>query len=124
MAILEGRDVSAPFVSDESRLQQAPRISAAWCGDELVLLDAATGRYFTLNRVGGRMWELLATSRSTRELVVSLRTEYDVPPEPHDATLQRDVVRMLDGMCVARLLVAENLRPAAESPASSPWRHG
>jgi hypothetical protein len=122
MTALEDRDIPALLVQGESRLQQAPRISAAWCGDELVLFDATTGRYFTLNRVGGRIWELLATSRSAKDLVACLRTEYAVPPELHDATVQRDVVRMLDGMCEAGLLVAENPSPAAESRTSSSRR--
>jgi len=122
MTVLEDREIPASLVSDERRLQQASRISAAWCGDELVLLDATTGRYFTLNRVGGRMWELLATSRSANDLAECLRTEYEVPPELYEVTLQREVVRMLDGMCEAGLLIAENPSPEAESPTSNPRR--
>jgi hypothetical protein len=123
MTVLEDRDIRASLVSDERRLQQAPRISAAWCGDELVLLDATTGRYFTLNRVGGRMWELLATSRSAKDLAECLRTEYEVSPGLQGATLQRDVVRMLDGMSEVGLLVAEKPSPAAE-PRMSNLRRG
>jgi hypothetical protein len=116
MTVVEDRDTPASLVTDESRLQQAPRISAAWCGDELVLLDATTGRYFTLNRVGGRMWELLATSRSAKDLAVCLRAEYDVPPATGEATLERDVLCMLDNMRHAGLLVAA-------SPSSAPTLH-
>ena len=101
----------------EGRLHQAPRISSAWCGDELVLLDSTTGKYFTLNRVGGRVWELLATSRSANDLAEFLSTEYEVQPGLLEATIHRDVVRILDSMCKAGLLVAEN-RSAAKSPKS------
>jgi hypothetical protein len=122
MTVLEDRASPVSLVSNERRLQQAPRISAAWCGDELVLLDATTGRYFTLNRVGGRMWELLATPRSAGDLVVCLRMEYDVRPATGDATLEQDVVRMLDDMLEAGLLVAESPLSAARSTTSNPRR--
>lgn len=114
MTSLEDQDIGASRVSDELRLHQAPQISAAWCGDELVLLDPITGRYFTLNHVGGRMWELLATSRSANDLALCLRAEYEVQPGMRGATLQRDVVRMLDSMLDAGLLVAESPALAAE----------
>lgn len=116
MAFLEGYDISTSRASLERRLHQAPHISAAWCGDELVLLNATTGRYFTLNHVGGRIWELLATSRSANDLALQLDREYEVQPATRGATLQRDVVRMLDDMFGAGLLVAENPAAAAEPP--------
>jgi hypothetical protein len=119
MTVFEDRDIPASLMSDDSRLQQAPGISAAWSGDELVLLDATTGRYFTLNHVGGRIWELLATPRSAGDLAVRLRMEYDVQPATGEATLERDVVRMLENMLDAGLLVAEKATSAPGSPTSN-----
>jgi hypothetical protein len=116
MKSLEDQDIPASRVSDEHRLHQAPHISAAWCGDELVLLDATTGRYFTLNHIGGRMWELLATSRSANDLAQCLRTEYDFRATIRGSTLRRDIVHMLDNMLDAGLLVAENPAFAAAPP--------
>ena len=114
MTSLENQDIAASRVSDELRFHQAPHISAAWCSDELVLLDASTGRYFTLNHVGGRIWELLATSRSANDLAQCLRTEYDFRAAMHGSTLRRDIVHMLDNMLDAGLLVAENPALTAE----------
>jgi hypothetical protein len=121
MTSLEDQDIPASRESDEHRLHQAPHISAAWCGDELVLLDATTGRYFTLNHVGGRIWELLGTSRSANDLAQCLSMEYDVRAAMHGSTLRRDIVCMLDNMFDAGLLVAENPALAAESSMSN-WR--
>jgi hypothetical protein len=123
MTVLEDCDTSASRVSEESRLRQAPRISNAWCGDELVLLDASTGRYFTLNHVGGRMWELLATPRSATDLVSCLRREFEVEPATGEAMLRRDIARMLGDMLGAGLLVSENLSPSSGAPTSTPRRH-
>jgi hypothetical protein len=122
MTVLEDRAIPASLASDDNRLRQAPHVSAAWCGDELVLLDAKTSRYFTLNRVGGRMWELLATTRAAKELAECVRAEYDVRAAAGEATLERDVARMLDFMLDAGLLVVESPSQAAESPASNPRR--
>lgn len=120
MKLLKDRRIPALSESNERRLKQAPRISATWCGDELILLDATSGRYFTLNRVGGRIWELLAKSKPAEDLVGYLRAEFDVKPE-HDVTLHRDVVGMLDGMCNARLLVTEPQSTAAIPTTSKSW---
>jgi hypothetical protein len=121
MTSIEDRGVPASRVSDEHRLHQAAHISAAWCGDELVLLDATTGQYFTLNHVAGRMWELLATPKSPEDLILYLRTAYDVPPAVRGATLRGDVARMIDNMLEAGLLVAENPASVPESSTSN-WR--
>ena len=121
MTSIEDRGVPASRVSDEHRLHQAAHISAAWCGDELVLLDATTGRYFTLNHVAGRMWELLTTPKSPEDLILYLRTAYDVPPAVHGATLRRDVARMIDNMLEAGLVAADNPASVPESSTSN-WR--
>jgi hypothetical protein len=103
---------------NDVRLHQAPRITGAWCGDELVLLDSATGKYFTLNRVGGRMWELLATSRSATDLAECLSAEFELPTGVDAGTLQRDVMHMLDELRKSGLLVAATPSSSAQSPAS------
>jgi len=121
MTSIEDRGVPASRVSEQHRLRQAAHISTAWCGDELVLLDATTGRYFTLNHVAGRMWELLATPKSSEDLILYLCTAYDVPPVVRGATLRGDVVRMIDNMLEVGLLVAENPASVQESSMSN-WR--
>ena len=42
------------------RYQSQRHVSSARHGDTTVLLDVNRGRYYTLNQVGGRIWELLA----------------------------------------------------------------
>jgi hypothetical protein len=50
--------------------------------DDTVLLDAERGAYYRLNRVGGRVWELLAARpRSVDDLVDQVVAEYEVEPE-------------------------------------------
>jgi hypothetical protein len=52
-----------------------------------VLLNTDTGRYFTLDEVGGRAWTVLTSSPSIQEAREQLLAEYAVEP----AELMRDL---------------------------------
>ena len=45
----------------------------------MILLDPASGEYFTLDDVGGRIWELCDGFRSVDEIASVLADEYDAP---------------------------------------------
>ncbi len=62
-------------------LRRRERVFAATQGDATVLMDVASGRYFTLNDVAGRIWALLETPRSLPELISILADEYEVQPD-------------------------------------------
>lgn len=49
--------------------------------DELVMMDLDQGKYFSLNPVATRIWDLLDRPLSANELCVILIDEYDVEPE-------------------------------------------
>lgn len=59
---------------------------------EAVLLNLANERYYGLNRVGTRMWHVLAESDSVQAAYDQLLTEYDVEP----ARLRADLETLLD----------------------------
>jgi hypothetical protein len=46
--------------------------------DELVMMDIEQGRYFALNPVATRIWELLESPLSIDELCLLLMEEYEV----------------------------------------------
>lgn len=46
--------------------------------DEFVMLDIDRGKYFSLNPVASRIWEILELSRGLDEICEKLREEYDV----------------------------------------------
>lgn len=78
-------------------LQRRERILAVTQSDATVLMELAGGRYLTLDDVAGRVWELLATSRSMSDLVTELAAEYDVMPErliPDVLTLTERLVEL------------------------------
>jgi hypothetical protein len=48
---------------------------------ELVALDVTKGVCYGLNRMGTRIWQLMETPRSAREIADILLTEFEVSPE-------------------------------------------
>ena len=47
-------------------------------GDDIVLLNLASGNYFGLGGVAARMWNLLVTQASTDDIVNTIVREYEV----------------------------------------------
>lgn len=75
-------------------------ISTRKLGDETIVLNLATSRYFTITGVGGRAMELLAEETSLDSLVEAITSEYEV--EPIDA--RRDLAAFLERLRAAELL--------------------
>lgn len=70
--------------------------------DTLVLLDARDGRYYALDEVGQRVWELCDGNRRVADVVRLLAEEYEVAREE----LEEDVLTLLDELADERLVVA------------------
>ncbi|MBA2665782.1 MAG: PqqD family protein [Trueperaceae bacterium] len=58
---------------------------------ETVILDPASGKYFGLDGVGTRVWELLQTAPTYGTVVATIVDEYDVDAD----TCERDVRALL-----------------------------
>lgn len=57
-------------------------------GGEMVLLDLASGQYFGLDSVGGRIWELLTDQPHTlAQLCDEIEAEFDAPRDKIEADL-------------------------------------
>ncbi len=68
--------------------------------DQIVVADMRSGRYFGLDGVGARVWELLG-QRATRGAIVDrLLAEYDVSRD----VLERDVSALLEDLADRRLI--------------------
>ena len=65
-------------------------------GDETILLDTQGGRYFSLDPVGTRMWQLIRQHGSLRLVYDSILAEYDVEAERLEADLIALAAKMTD----------------------------
>lgn len=95
-----GRAASADDLT--GRFARAPRVVATATGEESVLLDLSRERYYTLNEVGSRLWELLGAGATVPEMAETIRREYDGAAAEQ---VERDVRRLLGDLLAASLVV-------------------
>ena len=99
----ENRSVPLPL-----RVVVAPDLLVQRMDDEIVMLSMEKDRYFGLNDVGARMWELLAEDGDVNAALSTLLVEYDVDA----ATLRRDLASLI-AQCQEQGLVTAEYRASA-----------
>jgi len=67
---------------------------------EGVLLDLETERYYTLDDIGARMWQLLHEHEKTEPVVALLLDEYDVD----ENTLRQDLAGLITRLAESGLM--------------------
>ena len=96
------------------RLCRAPHVLATAQGDEVVLFDTARERYYTLNAVGTRVWELLAEPTTLASLAAAIRREFAVPADGADDPVEGDLTRLLRELRSAGMLRVERMPRGAQ----------
>ena len=66
---------------------------------EAVILDLQSGKYFGLNGVGTRIWQLMERHGALRTVFDDLCREYDAPPD----VLEHDLIALVSRLAEARL---------------------
>ena len=64
-----------------TRVQPSGEVLAQEVGGEAVLLDLASERYFGLDPIGTRIWQLLADAPALAQVHATLCGEFDAAPE-------------------------------------------
>ena len=72
-------------------------------GDEQVILDLASGKYFGLDPVGARIWQLLVDGKTLEEVCSVMVVEYQVGR----STVEHDLQALLEAL-VGHQLLAED----------------
>ncbi len=63
--------------------------------DELVMMDIEQGKYFSLNPVATRIWDLLERPMTFDKLCMVLIDEYDVEPEQCHREVEEHLAEMV-----------------------------
>ena len=84
----------------ESTAVISPEVLFQEIGGEAVLLDLASERYFGLDDVGTRIWQLLQDQGSLRVVYDHLLDEYDVEP----TRLEEDLLKHVRELAEAGLV--------------------
>lgn len=79
---------------------------------ESVLLNLETERYFGLDAVGTRMWQLVTTAPSVEVAVARLAEEYDAPQE----RLRADLAKLLEHLVENGLITMQPADVGTASP--------
>lgn len=101
MSILK-RSLGRSFTGwGSARIRAADHVVSASQGDRTVLLDTRRGRYYGIDGVGSRIWDLMGGGVSFTELVDRLEREYEAPR----TVLERDAAAFLERLARSRLAV-------------------
>lgn len=79
---------------------QATGLVAADMDGEKVMLSIEKGKYFGLNGIGSRIWDMIEKPLTVREMVAELLKEYDV----EEKTCQHDVQAFLSKLYTQELV--------------------
>ena len=79
-------------VSMDSVISPGKDVIHSNLADEVVLLDLKSGVYHGLEAVGARIWELLASPVSVRQVRDALIEEYDVDPRQ----CEQDLLQLIE----------------------------
>jgi coenzyme PQQ biosynthesis protein PqqD len=91
------------MITQASCPQRSEGILAKGVSDSWVLLNLESGKYYALNEVGGRVWELCDGTRSVAEVVALICQEYDAPGE----VIETDVLDLLQELAHEKLVVTD-----------------
>ena len=80
--------------------------ASADLGDEAAILNLKDGVYYGLDPVGARIWKLIQTQRTVREVLDSLLEEYDVEADRCEEDLiavllqlaKNDIIEIVDNV--------------------------
>jgi hypothetical protein len=83
--------------------------SSADLGEETAILDLDTGTYFSVDRVGSRIWDLLKEETTVARICEELLARYDVARE----TCERDVLAFVGRLVEAGLVEVRHQGPSS-----------
>lgn len=84
-------------------VSQATGLVAADMDGEKVMLNIEKSKYYGLDGIGSRIWELIEKPHTAREVVAALLKEYDV----EEKTCQHDVLAYLSKLFAQGLVAID-----------------
>lgn len=95
--------------STSTHFTPSPHVVAAVHGASTALLDMRAERYYTLNVVGSRVWEMLGAGHSVDQIATSIADEFDAPLARIDSDVRALLGRLEDSSLI--LPTAEAAEP-------------
>jgi hypothetical protein len=89
-----------PSISDATLIRRTVSVLSATVGEEIVMMNAESGRYLGLDAIGSDIWRRLETPCSFGSLVDALAADY----EADRAVIAEDVRKLLAEMAAQDLV--------------------
>jgi hypothetical protein len=89
------------MITHDSFPKRREQVIAQKASNDWLLFNMEDGNYFSMNEIGGRIWELCDGNHSVSQLVAALASEYDAPAE----VLKSDVLELLEELWNGKLIV-------------------
>jgi hypothetical protein len=80
--------------------QRKEQVIAQKASNDFLLFNMHDGNYYSLNEVGGRIWELCDGHHTVGQIVDILTGEYEAPAE----TLTKDALELLEELRSSKLI--------------------
>ena len=84
------------------RITRNPQILTQQVSEQTVLLNPATGKYFSIDDIGSRVGELCDGSLTIAEIAERIHDEYDAPIN----LITTDVIELVTEFCDEKLVVS------------------
>lgn len=88
-------------------------VAAKVLDGEAIIINLSNGIYYSMDKVGGVLWALLAEGHSLQEILAAIVARYDVSPERARADLERLAAELLQENVV---LASDHAPPPREHP--------
>jgi hypothetical protein len=88
-------------IDKNHRPKRTSQVIAQKASEDWLLFNMEDGQYFSLNEIGGRVWELCDGTHNVPQLVQVLAKEYDAPAE----VLEQDIVELLENFQNGKLII-------------------
>ncbi len=98
-------------------------VAAKVIDGEAILINLSTGLYYSMGKVGGRIWSLIEQNYNTDDIASAIAVEYDVPT----ATAAADVAELVAQLATENLIeagAADSGPREASHPASATAKAG
>jgi hypothetical protein len=87
--------MSEVLLNPNSRIKVSEDQVSSYVAGEAVILNLKTGTYHSLNPVGARIWQLIQETKTVRDIINTLVTEYDVELTVCERDLQ-ELIKQLE----------------------------
>ena len=88
------------MIDEQTYVKRNNEVFANEIDGEAVMMNIQTGKYYGLDEIGSRIWELLEHKIQVKEIIEQLQKEYDVSEQQ----CKRDVLNLLNELKTNQLI--------------------